>query len=130
MTIDEKKKWLDRYLHHKSEIEILWERCFELMGTGRKMAESDNAKIQAAAAKLEKATDKLVFKAEELENVCDKILMAIDSIADERLKEIVYRRHIEGKSIAEISEIIYIEKRWLYRLYDRALTQLEIPEEG
>lgn len=49
------------------------------------------------------------------------ILSAIDSLSDERQKELLTRRYITGQSFSEIMESIHYEKTQMYVIHGRAL---------
>ena len=53
-----------------------------------------------------------------------EILYAIDSLKDERQKEILTRRYVNGESFPEIMEKIGYEKTQIYVLHGRALMEI------
>ena len=53
-----------------------------------------------------------------------EILTSIDSLADERQKEILTRRYVTGEGFPEICEAMHYEKTQIFVIHGRALIQI------
>ena len=53
-----------------------------------------------------------------------EILTSIDSLADERQKEILTRRYVTGEGFPEICEAMHYEKTQIFVIHGRALLQI------
>lgn len=62
--------------------------------------------------------------AEALEEA-EKIQRDIDGVRDPVLREILFRRWIQGQTMEEIAEGMHRDLRWIYRLHARALRMVD-----
>ena len=67
------------------------------------------------------ACEQLYQKKAEINTALQEILTAIESLPDERQKEILTLRYVSGKSFPEIMEKIGYEKTQAYVIHGRAL---------
>jgi hypothetical protein len=115
----------DAAAHHREELRALAERITPVYGgigggthqIGDKLGE-DVAKIIDAESKLSDAIELLIATQREVERT-------IDSVDDERLRNILYRRYICGDKWEVIAVALNIEYRWLLRLHGRALQEVQ-----
>ena len=63
------------------------------------------------------------FKA-EAEAALREILCAIDSLTDERQKELLTLRYINGESFDKINELMHYEKTQVFVIHGRALIEI------
>lgn len=66
----------------------------------------------------------------ELVDCRRQLELSINSLSDRRQKEILRRRYIDGCSWKEIAQMMHLDNRWILRLHNHALEnlQLESPE--
>lgn len=60
----------------------------------------------------------------EAETALREILVAIDSLKDERQKELLTRRYITGQGFPEICEAMHYERTQVFVIHGRALIEL------
>lgn len=60
----------------------------------------------------------------EAETALREILSAIDSLKDERQKEVLTRRYITGEGFPEICEAMHYEKTQVFVIHGRALVEV------
>lgn len=53
---------------------------------------------------------------------------AIDQVEDERCRDVLRYRYLNGWSWEKIAEQMHYDERWVRRLHGRALARIEIPE--
>ena len=70
------------------------------------------------------ACEILYLEKAKAETALREILTAIDSLADERQKEILTRRYISGEAFPEICEAMHYEKTQVFVIHGRALIQI------
>ena len=63
----------------------------------------------------------LYEKKAEAEQALREILAAIDSLKDERQKEVLTRRYINGEQFAKVAELMHFSEPVVYVLHERAL---------
>lgn len=61
---------------------------------------------------------------EQAETSLQEILTAIDSLKDERQKELLTRRYISGEGFPEICEAMHYEKTQVFVIHGRALVEV------
>ena len=61
---------------------------------------------------------------EQAETSLQEILTAIDSLKDERQKELLTRRYISGEGFPEICEAMHYEKTQVFVIHGRALIEV------
>lgn len=72
------------------------------------------------------ACEVLYQKKAEADKALREILDAIDSLADERQKEILTRRYINGDAFADICEKTHYEKTQVFVIHGRALMNINL----
>ena len=60
----------------------------------------------------------------EAETALREILAVIDSLKDERQKEVLTRRYINGESFAKIAEMVHFSEPVVFVLHGRALIEI------
>ena len=54
---------------------------------------------------------------------------AIDRVEKARLREVLELYYIDGYSWTQVAQRMDMDKRWVFRLHDRALLRVKVPEE-
>ena len=70
------------------------------------------------------ASEMLIEEKRKAEYALQRILDAIRSIADERQKEVLTRRYINGDGFNDICEAMHYEKTQIFVLHGRALVEI------
>ena len=70
------------------------------------------------------ASEVLYQKKAEAEAALREILAAVDSVKDERQKELLTRRYISGQSFQEIMQQMHYEKTQVFVIHGRALVEV------
>lgn len=135
MTREEKIRILKRYKIIDIETESLCDERKDWFEYATKInpelsdmprANSNNDKIQLAVEKMTEIDAKLN------ELLCDKveekykIEQAINGIDDDTTRVLLRYRFINGYTMEEVAEKMGYDLRWLYRIYKKAINQIEI----
>jgi len=70
------------------------------------------------------ACEMLISEKQKAENALQKILDAIRSVTDERQRQILTMRYINGDGFVEICEAMHYEKTTIFVLHGRALVEI------
>ena len=70
------------------------------------------------------ACEILYKKKADAEAALREILVAIDSLSDERQKELLTRRYVSGEGFPEIMSAMHYEKTQVFVLHGRALIEI------
>ena len=70
------------------------------------------------------ASEILYQKKAEAEKALREILAAVDSVKDERQKELLTRRYISGQNFDEIMKQMHYEKTQVFVIHGRALVEI------
>lgn len=82
-------------------------------------------KLGDAVARILDAESRVSDEIEMLEATEREVIGTINSVEDERLRGILYRRYICGRKWEVIAVDLNIEYRWLLRLHGRALQEVQ-----
>lgn len=93
-------------------------------GGGRRCASSVEEYV-AKIVDLEREIDRRI---DEYVDLTREIEAAIDKIGDDRCRDILRYRYINGWSWEKIARETHYDERWVRRLHGRALARIEIPE--
>ena len=129
MTLKEKKEWLGSYSKLVREIDALCEESERIRATIYKFTNIDGTTLQEAADKLQAIADAINERMNGLVQKRRTIKAAIDSVPDERYRELLYYRYIMGMTHEEIANRTYCEIRWVFRLLNKALSFIDVPKE-
>lgn len=110
---------------HLDELRAMAERITPNYGGSGGGTHQTGDKLGAAVAKIVDAETKVDSEIELLISTEREIERAIDSVEDERLRNILYRRYICGDKWEVIAVALNIEYRWLLRLHGRALQEVQ-----
>jgi len=136
VTNQEKKRWLRRYRGMKGRSRWLraeiarWraaaERCTTSFSLSRGAGSDD--RLQRAIDRIDELERQLLDQIAANAEECRLIEAAVAAIGDDRLREVLERRYIEGLRWEEIAERMGYADRHVRRLHGDALTALEPPE--
>ena len=93
-------------------------------GGGRRCASSVEEYV-AKIVDLEREIDRRI---DEYVDLTREIEAAIDKVGDDRCRNILRYRYINGWSWEKIAREMHYDERWVRRLHGRALARREIPE--
>jgi len=136
MTNAEKKAWLNRYRPLVREIRVLCEEYERVMSIGTKVTavysdmpkDGQHDKVQSTVERLAAVQSKVLEKTNEMSAVCEEIMEAVNAVPQEHLREILYRRYINGASFEEIAVTMNYSWRHTLRLHGVALGALTIKD--
>lgn len=137
MTIEEKKQELRRYrlLLKRIERKEQERRRWLELGTTITPIYSDMPKAQNTSNKVEQAGIACAQIAEELsQDICEltkekrHIERAIRSVEDKKLRLILEKHYIDGLTFDRLEEDLGIDRRWILRLYKKALNNMTIED--
>lgn len=124
MNYSEKVEWLRRYRAAlkkekllRDELQALWERS---IGSGQALngmprAASDGQSLPRAVESIDRARRELECQIDICCAVQREIVVAIESVPDERDQEILRRRYLLGETFEQISAKMLLEYRWVRR---------------
>ena len=137
VTIEEKKQELRRYrlLLKRIERKEQERRRWLELGTTITPIYSDMPKAQNTSNKVEQAGIACAQIAEELsQDICEltkekrHIERAIRSVEDKKLRLILEKHYIDGLTFDRLEEDLGIDRRWILRLYKKALNNMTIED--
>lgn len=131
------KEYLRQLLRRDARINALIERqqryrelagvrgmaCRDMPGGGTRhtsVMEEYVPKIVDLEREIDRRIDEYVDLVREVE-------AAIDQIEDERCRDVLRYRYLNGWSWEKIAEQMHYDERWVYRLHGHALRQIEVP---
>ena len=110
---------------HLEELRAMAERITPNYGSSGGGTHQTSDKLGAAVAKIVEAEERLDAEITMLIATEREVERTIQSVEDERLSSILYRRYICGNKWEEIAVSLNIEYRWLLRLHGRALQEVQ-----
>ena len=110
---------------HLDELRAMAERITPNYGGSGGGTHQTGDKLGAAVAKIVEAEERLDAEITMLIATEREVERTIQSVEDERLSSILYRRYICGNKWEEIAVSLNIEYRWLLRLHGRALQEVQ-----
>lgn len=134
--IEHKKRWLYRYKNNALKISRLSEKLLTLenrilsmkspnySGMPRGGTSVTIEELLSDKADLKKRIDRLTLKGIGIKQ---EILETIDSLEYPKQAEVLEYWFIQGYSVEQINEILCYSTTYIYRLYSRALKNIEIP---
>jgi hypothetical protein len=122
--------WLDRSIRAEVERRDAWRRLAE--GSPNVLRKDFGASSQgdrvshfvAKAADLSEIIDRRVAKLLRLKK---EVVLAIDTVEDPKLNEILKRRYIDLWAWGDIAEEMGYSRRYVWELHGEALRQVKIP---
>ena len=86
-------------------------------------------RLERAVEQLEDARERLAQKLEQAMAWRKDIEQLLDSVQDERHRRLLVHRYLLGQTWLKVAENMYMDERWVRRLHEKALAQLEIPQQ-
>lgn len=134
MTNQEKKAYLSKYTDTLAEIERLQEEVREwgeraegirsaMNGTGGGSGEDP---MQHCIDQMVELQNRLVSKIDESIALRDSIERAIESVADSKLRLLLYYYYIDDMTWNKVAAKMGYDERWTKRLHQRALSKLAL----
>lgn len=112
-------------MDHLDELRAMAERITPNYGSSGGGTHQTGDRLGAAVARIVDAESRVSDELELLEATERAVIGTINSVKDERLRGILYRRYICGRKWEVIAVDLNIEYRWLLRLHGRALQEVQ-----
>ena len=138
MNNQQKKEYLSQYRVLVGQVEDIRCQLLELrelavrtsplLTTGRTGGGPNIHRLERAVEQLEDARERLAQKLEQAMAWRKDIEQLLDSVQDERHRRLLVHRYLLGQTWQQAAESLCMDERWLRRLHEKALAQLEIPE--
>lgn len=134
MTIEEKKAVLMRYQHLERRIARMVDekRRWQEKATAMSPVYSDMPKSRGPD-KIQNAVCRIIELENDINREIDaqidlrrQIESAVNNLEDDRLRDIVRRRYIDGITWDDISKELSLDERWVRRLNARAIRELTL----
>lgn len=132
-----KKEYLMRYQTMALRINILTDQAQELQEmavrttpflSGMPGGGGPNIhKLEEGVERLMQAKERIAEALTQAMQIRQEIETVIESVPEEKLRYILQAKYLLGKSWGSMSDDLHMDERWLRRLHNRALAQLEIP---
>lgn len=90
---------------------------------------SQEAPFQKALERVEEAREQLEAENALLAALQGQVEEAVDALPDPDLRLVLLYHYLEGMSYARIGELLFLDKGTVFRRKERAMAQLELPEE-
>lgn len=138
MDNQQKKDYLSRYQAMMREVEDARSQLLELNeleGYARPLLSGQSGggcnphRLEEAVECLEAARERLAGKIARAIAVRTEIEQIIETVTDARYKQLLVRRYLLGQTWLKVAENMYMDERWVRRLHEKALAQLEIPQQ-
>ena len=134
MDNQQKKDYLSRYQAMMREVEdahYQLRELNELGGYARPLLSGQYGghRLEEAVECLETARERLAKKISTAIEVRAEIEQTIETVTDVRYKQLLVHRYLLGQTWLKVAENMYMDERWVRRLHEKALAQLEIPQQ-
>ena len=138
MDNQQKKDYLSRYQAMMREVEDARSQLLELNeleGYARPLLSGQSGggcnphRLEEAVECLEAARERLAGKIARAIAVRTEIEQIIETVTDARYKQLLVHRYLLGQTWLKVAENMYMDERWVRRLHEKALAQLEIPQQ-
>lgn len=132
MTNKEKKAWLKRYaaidrqIKNKTDELSMWRsRATKITPTYSGLPKGGGGdRIQTAVDNICRLEDEINAEIDRLIITRAEINEAIAKVEDERLREVLTLRYIQGKSWEQIAVEMHYNYRWVTKLHGKALSEI------
>lgn len=134
--IEQKKRWLYRYKNNRIKIARLQEKLSTLEARITSIKSPNYSGMPRGGAPItidDLLSDKLIL-INRIKRLEDKgteyrreILEAIDSLENYKHADVLERWFIGGSSVGDIGEAIGYSTTYIFRLYSKALKEIDIP---
>lgn len=85
------------------------------------------SKVEIAVEQLERAQEKYLDQFTEALRIREDVETAIEQLEKQSYRDILYQRYIHGLTVVQIAETMHRDERWIRRLINLAVDQLELP---
>lgn len=86
------------------------------------------SKVEIAVERLEKAQERYLDQFTEALRIREEIETVIAQLEKQSYRDVLCRRYVQGLRADQIAEIMHRDERWIRRLVNLAVDQLELPE--
>ena len=128
MTNKEKTAWLSRYLHEQARQRMLYGEVEALQAQAARTAEflgGEAPRTARAAAQLQAAKRRLDAQAARCLALRRQIVWAISRLEDERQREVLLRRFVQGQSLQQVADELGVVVRRVEQLQTAGLRMLQ-----
>ena len=128
MTNKEKTAWLSRYLHEQARQRMLYGEVEALQVQAARTAEflgGEAPRTARAAAQLQAAKRRLDAQAARCLALRRQIVWAISRLEDERQREVLLRRFVQGQSLQQVADELGVVVRRVEQLQTAGLRTLQ-----
>lgn len=128
MTNKEKTAWLSRYLHEQARQRMLYGEVEALQAQAARTAEflgGEAPRTARAAAQLQAAKRRLDAQAARCLALRRQIVWAISRLEDERQREVLLRRFVQGQSLQQVADELGVVVRRVEQLQTAGLRTLQ-----
>lgn len=135
MTSEQKIEWLKNYRALDAKIESLTEdlQVWNARATKITATISQEPKASSSGDQIQRCVDKICELREEISQEVDKLRQrrqqieaAIRTLEDERYRDLLWYRYIEGMTWDEIAVKMYYSRMQVCRLHGRALNKIKL----
>lgn len=135
MTSEQKIEWLKNYRALDAKIESLTEdlQVWNARATKITATISQEPKASSSGDQLQRCVDKICELREEISQEVDKLRQrrqqieaAIRTLEDERYRDLLWYRYIEGMTWDEIAVKMYYSRMQVCRFHGRALNKIKL----
>lgn len=135
MTSEQKIEWLKNYRALDAKIESLTEdlQVWNARATKITATISQEPKASSSGDQLQRCVDKICELREEISREMDKLRQrrqqieaAIRTLEDERYRDLLWYRYIEGMTWDEIAVKMYYSRMQVCRFHGRALNKIKL----
>lgn len=137
MTVDEKKKILNRYRFIERSIDEHTEELYRWRSKAVKITPGvsgmpqgnrgyEVSKVSLAVEKIEEIENTISKEISEIKILREKIQKAVGEMKEESLKQIIYLRYIKCMTFEDIGEMMSYSWRQILRLHTAALERINL----
>lgn len=135
MTSEQKIEWLKSYRALDAKIESLTEdlQVWNARATKITATISQEPKASSSGDQLQRCVDKICELREEISREMDKLRQcrqqieaAIQTLDDERYRDLLWYKYIEGISLLLVAERMNLSWRWVQELHKKAVEAIKI----
>lgn len=135
MTSEQKIEWLKNYRALDAKIESLTEdlQVWNARATKITATISQEPKASSSGDQIQRCVDKICELREEISQEVDKLRQrrqqieaAIRTLEDERYRDLLWYRYIEGMTWDEIAVKMYYSRMQVCRFHGRALNKIKL----
>lgn len=140
MTIQEKKEYLSRFLQTERQIErkleeverlhSLAERVTSLLSDMPRSGSGQGSRIERALEKLDRLNREIAEDIERYVLLQRGVTAILEQLSDMTMRTVLEYRYLNGATWEQIAEKMGFTYQWVCSLHQKALKQLQFPEDG